>query len=81
MGLHCAKGRPEPAAVAVICFEWLQRPENVVAGPGLRHEHCKAVDGGCKADPQAQKTINRRGPLREVGDEVRAPGYRKPWTR
>jgi hypothetical protein len=25
-------GRPEPAAVAVICFEWLQRPENVVAG-------------------------------------------------
>lgn len=26
------KGRPEPAAVAVICFEWLQRPENVVAG-------------------------------------------------
>jgi hypothetical protein len=24
--------RPEPAAVAVICFEWLQRPENVVAG-------------------------------------------------
>jgi hypothetical protein len=29
----CIKqGRPEPAAVAVICFEWLQRPENVVAG-------------------------------------------------
>jgi hypothetical protein len=27
-----AEGRPEPAAVAVICFEWLQRPENVVAG-------------------------------------------------
>jgi hypothetical protein len=27
-----AQGRPEPAAVAVICFEWLQRPENVVAG-------------------------------------------------
>jgi hypothetical protein len=26
------EGRPEPAAVAVICFEWLQRPENVVAG-------------------------------------------------
>jgi hypothetical protein len=27
-----AEGPPEPAAVAVICFEWLQRPENVVAG-------------------------------------------------
>jgi hypothetical protein len=24
--------KPEPAAIAVICFEWLQRPENVVAG-------------------------------------------------
>ncbi|RTE67817.1 hypothetical protein BHE90_017809, partial [Fusarium euwallaceae] len=29
----CAKeGRPEPAAVAVICLAWLQRPENVLAG-------------------------------------------------
>lgn len=26
------RGRPEPAAAAVICFEWLQRPENVIAG-------------------------------------------------
>jgi hypothetical protein len=26
------RGYPEPAAAAVICFEWLQRPENVVAG-------------------------------------------------
>jgi hypothetical protein len=26
------RGRPEPAAAAVICFEWLQRPENVLAG-------------------------------------------------
>lgn len=25
-------GQPEPAAAAVICFEWLQRPENVLAG-------------------------------------------------
>jgi hypothetical protein len=25
-------GRPEAAAAAVICFEWLQRPENVLAG-------------------------------------------------
>jgi integrase len=26
------RNRPEPAAAAVICFEWLQRPENVLAG-------------------------------------------------
>jgi hypothetical protein len=25
-------GRPAAAAAAVICFEWLQRPENVLAG-------------------------------------------------
>jgi hypothetical protein len=25
-------GKPEAAAAAVICFEWLQRPENVLAG-------------------------------------------------
>jgi len=27
-----AAGRPEAAGAAVICFEWLQRPENVLAG-------------------------------------------------
>jgi hypothetical protein len=26
------RGKPEVAAAAVICFEWLQRPENVLAG-------------------------------------------------
>jgi hypothetical protein len=26
------RNKPEPAAAAVICFEWLQRPENVLAG-------------------------------------------------
>lgn len=46
-----AAGRPEAAAAAVICFEWLQRPENVIAGyvrwtdylPGIkiRIEHHK----------------------------------------
>jgi hypothetical protein len=25
-------GHPESAAAAVVCFEWLQRPENVLAG-------------------------------------------------
>jgi len=51
-------GEVEAAAVAVICFEWLQRPENVIAGhikwtgyrnakPTIRVEHHKtgeAVD-------------------------------------
>lgn len=27
-----ARGHPDAAAAAVICFEWLQRPENVLAG-------------------------------------------------
>jgi hypothetical protein len=27
-----AAGRPEAAGAAVVCFEWLQRPENVLAG-------------------------------------------------
>ena len=47
-------GEAEAAAVAVICFEWLQRPENVIAGhirwssfrtgpkPTIRIEHHKA---------------------------------------
>ena len=26
------RGRPEAAAAAVICYEWLQRPENVLTG-------------------------------------------------
>jgi hypothetical protein len=26
------RGQPEAAAAAIICFEWLQRPENVLAG-------------------------------------------------
>jgi len=45
-------GEVEAAAVAVICFEWLQRPENVIAGhikwtgyrnpkPTIRIEHHK----------------------------------------
>jgi hypothetical protein len=37
-------GCPEPAAAAVICFEWLQRPENVVGGyltwPDYRPADC-----------------------------------------
>ncbi|WP_441258965.1 hypothetical protein AB7008_15060 [Bradyrhizobium sp. 521_C7_N1_3] len=58
-------GEIEAAAVAVICFEWLQRPENVVAGhikwsgyrtgprPTIRIEHHKTgeiVDHPLEAD-------------------------------
>jgi hypothetical protein len=49
-------GQVEAAAVAVIYFEWLQRPENVIAGhiewmgyrngkPTIRVEHHKALAG------------------------------------
>jgi hypothetical protein len=31
-GVQSNRGRPEAAAAAVICYEWLQRPENVLAG-------------------------------------------------
>jgi hypothetical protein len=31
-GANNSYGRPEAAAAAIICFEWLQRPENVLAG-------------------------------------------------
>jgi hypothetical protein len=31
-GAAIAAGHPEAAGAAVICFEWLQRPENVLAG-------------------------------------------------
>ena len=42
------RGHPEPAAAAVICFEWLQGPENVLAGylrwPDYRPAECpKAI--------------------------------------
>jgi hypothetical protein len=61
----CIKhGQIEAAAVAVICFEWLQRPENVIAGhikwsgyrngkPTIRVEHHKTgatVDHPLEAD-------------------------------
>lgn len=61
----CIKfGEIEAAAVAIICFEWLQRPENVIAGhikwtgyrngkPTIRVEHHKTgatVDHPLEAD-------------------------------
>jgi hypothetical protein len=38
-----ARNRPEPAAAAVICFEWLQRPENVLAG-ALHWQHYRSKE-------------------------------------
>jgi hypothetical protein len=60
-----ARGEFECAAVAVICFEWLQRPENVVAGhikwsgyrtgpsPTIQVEHHKT--GAVVAHPLEEK--------------------------
>jgi hypothetical protein len=49
-----ARNRPEPAAAAVICFEWLQRPENVLAG-ALRWP-----DYRCKDWPNAIKIVHHK---------------------
>jgi hypothetical protein len=63
------RGRPEAAAAAVICFEWLQRPENVLAGvlrwPDYRN----------KEWPNAIKILHHKTgatvwhPLDETGNE------------
>ena len=64
-----AQGRPEPAAVAVICFEWLQRPENVVAGLLGR------VDGFDQDDAEGERdegTVIARSLLATKGDALEA---------
>ena len=47
-------GKPEAAAAAVICFEWLQRPENVLAG------HLRWPDYRCKDWPNAIKILHHK---------------------
>jgi hypothetical protein len=47
-------GRPEAAAAAVICFEWLQRPENVLAGV------LRWPDYRSKEWPNAIKILHRK---------------------
>ncbi len=49
-----AAGEPEVAAVAVICFEWLQRPENVIAG------HIKWTDYRAPSAPTIRAARSRR---------------------
>ncbi len=64
------RSQPECAAVAVICFEWLQRPENVIAGhikwtgyrtgqkPTIRIEHHKT--GAVLDHPLEDGDVRRR---------------------
>ena len=49
-----AQNKPEPAAAAVICFEWLQRPENVLAG-ALRWPDYRSKDW-----PNAIKIVHHK---------------------
>ncbi|MCA6109617.1 hypothetical protein [Bradyrhizobium cenepequi] len=48
------KGYPEAAATAVICFEWLQRPENVVMG------HMKWSDYRAPGAPTTIRVIHHK---------------------
>ena len=75
------RGEVECGAVAVICFEWLQRPENVVAGhikwtgyrtgskPTIRIEHHKT---GAVIDHPLESGVRVRRPLHSVPHPIRA---------
>ena len=69
------RGRPEPAAAAVICFEWLQRPENVLAG------YIRWTDYRSKEWPNAVRIEHHKTgeqiwhPLEETVNEVRTAFY------
>jgi hypothetical protein len=60
-------GEPEVAAVAVICFEWLQRPENVIGG------HIKWTDYRSPSAPTIIRVAHHKTgtiaphPLEELG--------------
>jgi hypothetical protein len=62
-------GKPEVAAAAVICFEWLQRPENVLAG------HIKWSDYRAEKWPNAIRIFHHKTgqlvwhPLEEVTED------------
>lgn len=61
-------GYPEAAATAVICFEWLQRPENVVAG------HMKWSDYRAPGTTTIRVVHHKTGtvaphPLEDVADD------------
>jgi hypothetical protein len=74
------RGEPECGAAAVICFEWLQRPENVIAGhikwtgyrtgpkPTIRIEHHKT--GAVIDHPLEEKPL--KGPVVKFYEEAEA---------
>ena len=68
-------GKPEPAAAAVICFEWLQRPENVLAG------YIRWTDYRSKEWPNAIRIEHHKTgeqvwhPLEETIGQVRTEFY------
>jgi hypothetical protein len=68
-------GYPEPAAAAVICFEWLQRPENVLAG------YLRWTDYRSKEWPNAIRIEHHKTgelvwhPLEETIDDVTTKFY------
>ena len=70
-----ALGRPEAAAAAVICFEWLQRPENVLAGV------LRWPDYRSKEWPNAIKILHHKTgatvwhPLEDVADGAAVQFY------
>jgi hypothetical protein len=69
------RGYPEPAAAAVICFEWLQRPENVLAG------YVRWTDYRSKEWPNAIHIEHHKTgeqvwhPLEETVDNIRTTFY------
>jgi hypothetical protein len=69
------RGRPEAAAAAVICFEWLQRPENVLAGI-LRWPHYRGKDwpNAIRIEHHKNKTLVWH-PLDEISDGATVQFY------
>ena len=72
------QGRPEAAAAAVICYEWLQRPENVLAG-ALRWPDYRSKDW-----PSAIRIFHHKTgaivwhPLEETVDDFVVKFYPRP---
>jgi hypothetical protein len=68
-------GHPDAAAAAVICFEWLQRPENVLAGYVTWNDY-----RGARAPTQIRIEHHKTGemvlhPLEETGEGGRVLFY------
>jgi hypothetical protein len=55
------RGFPKPAAAAVICFEWLQRPENVLAGISAGRITAVRSAGVAANDPKRSPLVAQSG--------------------